>query len=62
MYNYVEQGLIAIKNYDLPEKIKRNTKLHHVRKIRKSWDEASKSGLKRLTSAMNLVIGNVILF
>ena len=35
MYNYVDQGLIAIKNYDLPEKIKRNTKLHHVRKNKK---------------------------
>ncbi|UXN12121.1 IS30 family transposase [Lactobacillus amylovorus] len=35
LYNYVEQGLIAIKNYDLPEKIKRNTKLHHVRKNKK---------------------------
>ena len=35
LYNYVEQGLIAIKNYDLPEKLKRNTKLHHVRKNKK---------------------------
>ena len=35
MYNYVEQGLITIKNYDLPEKLKRNTKLHHVRKNKK---------------------------
>ena len=62
LYNYVEEGLITIKNYDLPEKLKRNTNSIMFAKIRKSWDEASKSGLKRLTSGMNLVIGNVILF
>ena len=35
LYNYVDQGLMTIKNYDLPEKLKRNTKLHHVRQNRK---------------------------
>ena len=35
LYNYVDQGLMTIKNYDLPEKLKRNTKLHHVRKNKK---------------------------
>ncbi|BCD38685.1 hypothetical protein LBHL_12420 [Lactobacillus helveticus] len=30
LYNYVDQGLMTIKNYDLPEKLKRNTKLHHL--------------------------------
>ncbi|MCT3418434.1 IS30 family transposase, partial [Lactobacillus helveticus] len=35
LYNYVDQGLMTIKNYDLPEKLKRNTKLHHVRQNKK---------------------------
>lgn len=30
LYNYVDQGLLAIKNIDLPERLKRNTKRHHV--------------------------------
>ena len=40
MYNYVEQGLITIKNYDLPEKLKRNTKFHHVRKNKKKLERS----------------------
>lgn len=32
LYNYVDQGLIKIKNIDLPEKLKRNTKKGKVRK------------------------------
>lgn len=28
LYNYVDQGLLAIRNSDLPEKLKRNTKIH----------------------------------
>lgn len=32
LYNYVDNGLIAIKNIDLPEKLKRNTKKEKVRK------------------------------
>ncbi|MZR06709.1 IS30 family transposase, partial [Lactobacillus helveticus] len=35
LYNYVDQGLMTIKNYNLPEKLKRNTKLHHVRQNKK---------------------------
>lgn len=30
--NYVDQGLIGIKNIDLPEKVRRNTKREKVRK------------------------------
>ena len=32
LYNYVDQGLIGIKNIDLPEKVRRNTKREKVRK------------------------------
>ncbi len=32
LYNYVDRGLIGIKNIDLPEKLKRNTKKEKVRK------------------------------
>lgn len=32
LYNYVDNGLIGIKNMDLPEKLKRNTKKEKVRK------------------------------
>lgn len=35
LYNYVDQGLLSIYNYDLLEKLKRNTKLHRVRKNKK---------------------------
>ena len=35
LYNYVDQGLLSIHNYDLPEKLKRNTKIHRVRKNKK---------------------------
>ena len=32
LYNYVDNGLIGIKNMDLPEKLKRSTKKEKVRK------------------------------
>lgn len=32
LYNYVDQGLIGIKNIDPPEKVRRNTKREKVRK------------------------------
>ena len=32
LYNYVDNGLLSIKNIDLPEKLKRNTKEKKVRK------------------------------
>ncbi len=35
LYNYVDQGLLDIHNYDLPEKLKCNTKLHRIRKNKK---------------------------
>ena len=35
LYNYVDQGLLDIHNYDLPEKLKRNTKLHRIRRNKK---------------------------
>jgi len=36
LYRYVDLGMLPIKNMDLPEKLLRNTKQHHVRKNRKS--------------------------
>lgn len=35
LYNYVDRGLIGIRNADLPEKLKRNTKSKHVRRNKK---------------------------
>src|SRR5699024_12589216 len=35
MYNYFNQGLLRIYNYDLPEKLKLNTKLHRIRRNKK---------------------------
>src|SRR5699024_12874689 len=35
MYNYFNQGLLRIYNYDLPEKLKLNTKLQRIRKNKK---------------------------
>ena len=32
LYNYADQGLMDIRNCDLPEKLKRNTKIHRIRK------------------------------
>lgn len=32
LYNYVDNGMLSIKNIDLPEKLKRNTKKEKVRK------------------------------
>lgn len=35
LYNYVDLGLLPIKNIDLPEKLKRNTKSSNARKSRR---------------------------
>ena len=32
LYNYVDQGLMDSRSCDLPEKLKRNTKIHRIRK------------------------------
>lgn len=36
LYNYVDLGLLSIKNIDLPEKLRRNTKAKRVRENRKN--------------------------
>ena len=36
LYNYVDLGLLPIKNIDLPEKLSRNTKQHEVRENKKN--------------------------
>lgn len=49
LYNYVDKGLLAIKNIDLPEKLKRNKRTPHVkakenkRVLGRSIDERSES-------------------
>ncbi|MBW7985809.1 IS30 family transposase [Lactobacillus helveticus] len=48
LYNYVDQGLMTIKNYDLPEKLKRNTKLHHVRQNRKKLERSIEERSKEI--------------
>lgn len=45
--NYVDLGLLPIKNIDLPEKLKRNTKSSNARKTGKYWVKALKSVLKQ---------------
>ena len=35
LYNYVSKGLMHTKNIDLPEKLRRNTKIHHNRENKK---------------------------
>lgn len=40
LYNYVDNGLIGIKNIDLPEKLKRNTKKEKVRKNKRIFGDS----------------------
>lgn len=40
LYNYIELGLIPIKNIDLPEKLKRNTKTTRARKNKMKLGES----------------------
>ena len=43
LYNYVDNGLIGIKNIDLPEKLKRNTKKEKVRKNKRILGDSIES-------------------
>lgn len=36
LYNYIDLGLLAVKNTDLPLKLRRNTKPSRVKKHRKN--------------------------
>lgn len=40
LYNYIEKGMIGIKNIDLPVKVKRNTKKSTARKNKKNLGES----------------------
>ena len=40
LYNYVDAGLMKIKNIDLPEKVSRNTKQHHSRKNKRELGDS----------------------
>ena len=58
LYNYVDQGLLGIYNYDLPE----IPNFIVFAKIRKNLAEALKNVKKKLVNVMNSVIGNAIWF
>ena len=47
LYNYVDLGLLTIKNIDLPEKLKRNTKSSNIQKTEKSWGKVLKNAPKQ---------------
>lgn len=61
LYNYIDLGLIPIKNADLPQKLRRNTKSFRVQKTNENSGEALQKEMKASTPAKNLVIGKSIL-
>lgn len=40
LYNYVDAGLMKIKNIDLPEKVNRNTKQRHPRENKRKFGDS----------------------
>ena len=60
LYNYVDQGLLAIRNSDLPEKLKRNTKIHRVHKNKKKLGRSIEERPKEINKRNELAIGNAI--
>ena len=40
LYNYIDLGLISLKNIDLPEKLRRNTKKDKVREKKKNLGDS----------------------
>lgn len=48
LYNYVDQGLLTIHNYDLPEKLKRTPKTKRVRKNKKKLGRSIEERPKRI--------------
>ena len=59
LYNYVDLGLLPIKNIDLPEKLRRNTKTKKLVRIRRISVGASKNAPKSWNFAPNLGIGRL---
>ena len=47
LYNYVDLGILTIKNIDLPEKLKRNTKSSALEKAEKYWAKVLKNAPKQ---------------
>ena len=47
LYNYVYLGILPIKNIDLPEKLKRNTKSSALEKAEKYWAKVLKNAPKQ---------------
>lgn len=43
LYNYVDLGILPIKNIELPEKLKRNTKSSALEKAEKYWAKVLKN-------------------
>ena len=42
LYNYIDLGLLAVKNADLPQKLRRNTKPARVKEHKKSFGKSIK--------------------
>ena len=61
LYNYVEQGLMDIRNCDLPEKLNRNTKIHRIRKNKRKLGRR-KNVHKRSTIEKSSAIENATWF
>ena len=47
LYNYVDLGLLNIKNIDLPQKLSRNTKIHKDKRTNAFWGAALRKGPRR---------------
>lgn len=47
LYNYVDLGILPIKNIELPEKLKRNTKSSALEKAEKYWAKVLKNAPKQ---------------
>ncbi|GMM18078.1 IS30 family transposase [Lactobacillus amylovorus] len=56
LYNYVDQGLLAIRNSDLPEKLKRNTKIHRVHKNKKKLGRSIEERPKEINDQVLLTL------
>lgn len=58
LYNYVDRGLIGIRNADLPEKLKRNTKSKYIRRNKKKLGLGIEERPKERDWECDLVLGH----
>ena len=56
LYNYADLGLINIKNIDLPEKMKRNTKLKKNRQQKKKLGKSIEERPKEIETREELIV------